>query len=194
MPYLATPTVPAGALRGRDQPHLDLDDVALRPWREDDAPTVKAAFDCPDIQRWHLRRMDREAEALAWTRGWEVRWALETDASWAVVDHATDVPLGQVGLRTVSLHEGDAQLSYWVLPAHRGRGLAVRAVRGVERWVFGEVGLHRLSLHHSAANEASCRVAAKLGFALEGTLREALVHADGPHDVHCHARLSTDPR
>ncbi|MGM1063626.1 GNAT family N-acetyltransferase [Saccharothrix sp. Mg75] len=195
VPYLAPPTLPAGALRDRDQPRLDVDDrLVLRPWHEGDAAAVTEAFDCPDIRRWHLRRMNSPEEARAWTRGWSTRWNVETDASWAVADRRTDEPLGQVGLRTVSLHEGVAQLSYWVLPAHRGRAVAVRATRTVERWVFDDLGLRRLFLQHSTANAPSCRVAAKLGFALEGTLRAALVHLDGPHDLHCHAKLSTDPR
>ena len=33
------------------------------------------------------------------------------------------------------------------------------------------------------------RVAAKAGFTAEGTLRSALLHADGWHDMHLHARV-----
>lgn len=162
----------------------------LRPWRESDAKTVKTAFDCPDIQRWHVRRMDSFDEALAWTAGWATRWDDETDASWAITDE--DQPIGQVGLRTISLFEGSAQLSYWVLPEARGTGVAARAARALTQWTFDIVGLHRLFLQHSTVNLASCRVAAKLGFGVEGTLRGAILHADGWHDIHTHARLRTD--
>lgn len=44
---------------------------------------------------------------------------------------------------------------------------------------------------HSTLNPASCRVAEKAGFALEGTRREAALHADGHHDMHLHARIDT---
>ena len=37
------------------------------------------------------------------------------------------------------------------------------------------------------------RVAAKAGFTAEGTLRSALLHADGWHDMHLHARVLGDP-
>jgi len=164
----------------------------MRPWRESDAKTVMAAFECPGIQQWHVRRMDTHAEALDWMAGWATRWDDETDASWAVVDPDDDQPIGQVGLRTVSLFEGSAHLSYWVLPHARGAGVAVRAARALTRWTFDVLGLHRVSLDHSTANVASCRVAAKLGFELEGTLRGAALHADGWHDMHRHARLRTD--
>jgi RimJ/RimL family protein N-acetyltransferase len=193
VPLLVGPALPAGSLRAVEQPCLDVDDqLALRPWREDDVPTVTTAFACPDIQRWHVRRMDSDDEARAWLAGWAGRWTDETDASWAVVDRRTDQPVGQVGLRTVVLFEGSAHLSYWVLPASRGTGIAVRAVRTLTRWAYDLVGLNRLSLLHSTVNVASCRVAARAGFGVEGTMRGSIRHADGWHDMHVHARLRTD--
>ncbi|MEV7230006.1 GNAT family N-acetyltransferase [Polymorphospora sp. NPDC051019] len=193
MPILAGPVLPAGALRGLEQPRLTVDDeLVLRPWRVDDAAVVRAAFDCPAIQRWHARRIDSDDEAREWIAGWAGRWADETDASWAVVGSRNGAPVGQIGLRTVSLSEGVAQLSYWVLPADRGGGVAGRAARAMASWTFGTVGLHRLELRHSVANTASCRVAGRLGFGLEGTARGSTLHADGWHDMHVHARLRTD--
>ncbi|MFD5189525.1 GNAT family N-acetyltransferase [Streptomyces sp. NPDC058357] len=55
-----------------------------------------------------------------------------------------------------------------------------------------ELGLHRLRLCHSMANPASCRVVLKAGYAVEGVMRGALLHADGWHDQHLHARLRGD--
>jgi [ribosomal protein S5]-alanine N-acetyltransferase len=54
---------------------------------------------------------------------------------------------------------------------------------------LGEAGFHRLDLEHATGNTASCRVAEKTGFALEGVRRSAWLQADGRHDVHAHARL-----
>jgi [ribosomal protein S5]-alanine N-acetyltransferase len=90
------------------------------------------------------------------------------------------------------LRDGWAEVSYWVLPAARRQGLAVSAVEAVTRWAFDDLGLHRLVLEHSVHNEASCRVAGRTDFELEGTLRRSLLHADGWHDVHLHARLAPD--
>jgi RimJ/RimL family protein N-acetyltransferase len=80
-----------------------------------------------------------------------------------------------------------------VLPAARGTGVAARAVGALVGWALGDVGLHRLELVHAVANTASCRVAGKAGYALEGTLRSAMLHADGWHDMHLHARVNGDP-
>ncbi|GAB3434414.1 GNAT family N-acetyltransferase [Actinophytocola sediminis] len=155
---------------------------------------MTTAFECPDIQRWHIRRMDTHDEARGWIADWTTRWNNETDASWAIVNNCDDQPIGQVGLRTISLFEASAQLSYWVLPDARGTGVAVRATHALTQWIFDVVHLHRISLEHSTANLASCRVAAKLGFDVEGTRRSVTRHADGWHDMHIHARLRTDDR
>ena len=56
-------------------------------------------------------------------------------------------------------------------------------------WAFEVAGFHRLDLEHATGNTASCRVAGKAGFALEGVRRSARLLADGRHDVHAHARL-----
>lgn len=193
VPLLVGRALPAGALRALGQPRLDVDDrLAIRPWRDSDAETVRTAFRCPDIPRWHVRRMDTAAVARAWTADWTTRWDREQDASRAIVERADDRPIGQVGLRTISLFDASAQLSYWVLPHARGAGVAARAARALTRWIFDVVGLHRVLLEHSTANPASCRVAAELGFPVEGTVWRAGRHADGWHDMHVHGRLRTD--
>ncbi|MEV8372831.1 GNAT family N-acetyltransferase [Kribbella sp. NPDC056861] len=192
MPVLVEPALPSGTLSSLEQPGLVVDgEVRLRPWCDTDASMVREAFGCPEIQRWHVRRLDSAEEAIEWTAQWGPRWSDESAASWAIVG-ADDEPLGQVGLRGISLAEASGGVSYWVTPAARGRGLAGLAVDAMRKWAFEEVGFNRLDIHHSTANEASCRVAAKTGFAYEGTLRQAIQHADGFHDWHLHGRLSID--
>jgi RimJ/RimL family protein N-acetyltransferase len=192
VPILVPPALPAGRLRTLAQHPLPVDPgLSLRPWRASDAGAVRSAFDCPDIQRWHVRRLDDVDEARAWIADWPKRWADETAVSWAVVDDR-DEPIGQAGLRNISLFEAHAAVSYWVAPAARGRGVAGRALHTLTRWSFDTVGLHRLSLQHSTGNAASCRVATKAGYAYEGTQRGSMLHADGWHDGHVHSRLGTD--
>jgi RimJ/RimL family protein N-acetyltransferase len=191
VPLLVGPALPAGSLRTIRQPRLAVDEqLVVRPWRTGDILTLRAAFGCPDIQRWHVRRIDGDDEARDWIARWARRWAEETDASWAIVRGSDDQVVGQVGLRTIMLSEASAQLSYWVLPAARGKGVAVRAVRVLTSWAFGTLGMNRLFLVHSIDNPASCRVAHKAEFGFEGTLRGYLRHADGWHDAHMHARLA----
>ena len=189
VPSLATPALPPGTIAALAQPAISANGIALRPWQASDGPVVVAAFADPAIQRWHCRSLT-DHEAADWIDSWSARWRDETDASWAVLD--ADNVVGQVGLRRVDLSEGMAAVSYWVLPTARGRRVAPRALLALTEWSFRTLGLHRLGLSHSTGNVASCRVAQHTGFAAEGTKRGGALHADGWHDMHLHARLSTD--
>ncbi|MFI7606432.1 GNAT family N-acetyltransferase [Micromonospora sp. NPDC049366] len=192
MPSLVAPALAPGALARLTQPELGGDRVRLRPWRPDDGPAVAAAYADPAIRRWHCRSMTDD-EARDWIDAWPRRWHGETGAGWAVVD--ADDPggvLGQISLRRLDLAEGLAEVSYWVLPAARGRRVAPSALAALAGWSFTVLGLHRVELAHSTANPASCRVAERAGFAAEGTKRAEALHTDGWHDMHLHARLATD--
>jgi Acetyltransferase (GNAT) domain len=78
------------------------------------------------------------------------------------------------------------------VPAARGAGSATAAVAAGSRWLFETLCLRRVEIKHAVDNPASCHVALNAGFTPEGTLRDAMLHADGWHDMHLHARLSTD--
>lgn len=188
MPRTTDDVLPAGQLSATEQPTLTGGRIRLRPWRTDDRDAVVAAFTDPDIEHWHLRRITTEAEADDWIADRHQTWKDESGASWAVVD-TDDTVLGQVALRGVNLAMGVAQVSYWVLPATRRDGVATRALQTLSPWVLEEVGFHRLWLMHSTGNPPSCAVASAAGFETEGTMREALRHVDGWHDMHVHGRI-----
>ncbi|KOV65852.1 GNAT family N-acetyltransferase [Streptomyces sp. MMG1121] len=193
MPYLNSPVVPAGTLARTAQPALPADGgLLLRPWRSQDAPAVHAAFQDPVMHQWHIKSCDSEEEAAGWIAQWRRGWEREREAQWAVVDAGSDELLGRVALREILLGDGCAEVAYWTVARARGRGVAVRATTALSRWAFEEIGIHRLELSHATANEASCRVAEKAGFAAEGTRRSALLHPDGWHDMHLHARVRGD--
>jgi RimJ/RimL family protein N-acetyltransferase len=119
------------------------------------------------------------------------RWRAETGAVWAVARPGA-AATGLIGWNDIDLAGGSAEIVYWVLPEARGGGIVVEATRRLSRWALDELGLHRLRLCHSVANPASCRVAEKAGYLLEGTMRGALLHADGWHDQHLHALVRGD--
>jgi len=193
MPSLVGPVVDPGSLAAMPQPELTTDDgLILRPWQANDVSVVLEAYADPAIQQWNMRKMN-QAEAAEWIQSWKSSWTAETDAGWAVAEAETGAIVGRLGLREIHLDEGRAQVTYWVLKQARGRGVAVGATVAVCRWAFRTLGLHRIELAHSVLNAASCRVATKAGFALEGVRRSSLLHPDGEwHDMHLHALLNTD--
>ncbi|MFF8094766.1 GNAT family N-acetyltransferase [Streptomyces sp. NPDC016675] len=193
MPYLTRPVLPAGTLSRDPQPTIPTGDgLVLRPWRTEDAPAVHAAFQDPVMHQWHIRTAESEEEVRGWIAEWQQAWEHERAVQWAVADAAGERLLGRVALREIQLGDGVAEVAYWTTAAARGRGVAARATRTLARWALDGIGFQRLELSHAVANEASCRVARKAGFALEGTKRSALLHPDGWHDMHLHARVRGD--
>jgi len=97
--------------------------------------------------------------------------------------------VGSVALREINRIDQWATASYWTLPAARGREVAPRALTLASTYAVDGLGLHRVQLQHALANTASCRVATRAGFALEGTQVGSCLLADGFADEHLHARV-----
>jgi [ribosomal protein S5]-alanine N-acetyltransferase len=190
MPSLVTSTVPVGSLAARPQPTLTAaSGMLLRPWSLGDARAVMDAYQDEAIQRWHVQRADSLTETREWIADWQSGWAAETGAHWAVVEAESDILLGRAAFKHLNFADGTADVAYWTVPAARGKGVCPRAVDAMASWAFEMVGFHRLDLEHAMGNTASCRVAEKTGFAVEGVRRSAWLQPDGRHDVHAHARL-----
>ncbi|MFG2309815.1 GNAT family N-acetyltransferase [Streptomyces sp. NPDC048566] len=166
------------------------DGPRLRPWRPADAGTLVAAARDPDIRRWNLLYVASPAAARERIARMHDRWRRETGAIWAVARRTDDRPVGLVGFHDVDLADGSAEILSWVLPEARGAGVVTAAVRRVGSRALDDLGLHRLRLCATRSpTRRPAGLAERAGFALEGTLREALRHEDGRHDQHLHALL-----
>ncbi|MFI6940869.1 GNAT family N-acetyltransferase [Streptomyces sp. NPDC050418] len=190
--WVTPPVLPADALSAGAQPALvATGNVVLRPWRAADAAAFLSAYDDPALMRWHIRRPASQEEVGRWFAQYAEDWAADRGAHWAVTHDGGEV-LGRIALRELNFDDGIGVVAYWTLPAARGRGVAPAALATLSTWALDEVGFHRLELDHSTRNAASCRVAVKAGYALEGTKRSAALHEDGHHDMHLHARVRGD--
>ena len=65
-----------------------------------------------------------------------------------------------------------AEIGYWIRSDETGRGICTEAVAHLLGVGFEELGLHRVTLRIAVGNRPSERIAEKLGFLEEGTLRE----------------------
>jgi ribosomal-protein-alanine N-acetyltransferase len=71
-----------------------------------------------------------------------------------------------------------AHIGYWVDQNYANRGFTTQAVKLVTAFGFSQLGLHRMEINVRPENAASCRVAEKAGFVIEGH-RKAFLHIDG---------------
>ncbi len=81
--------------------------------------------------------------------------------------------VGMMALRVTSKLDRKGHVGYWLCKRAQGRGVITRLLGSFLSYCFQEWKLHRLELHCATDNEASCRVAIRLGFRYEGLMREA---------------------
>jgi RimJ/RimL family protein N-acetyltransferase len=166
----------------------------LRPPRESEAADALAMLRDPDTHRWNPapKVVDLESAADWCRRGAD--WSDGSHATWSVVD--TDERLvGNVSLWALDRDDQRSGfVGYRTVPWARGRGVATQGLAAATAWALGNLGLERLVLPHAVANPASCVIAERCGFTLEGVARAGYRDPDGERwDEHLHARLATDP-
>ncbi|MCM1969894.1 MULTISPECIES: GNAT family N-acetyltransferase [unclassified Streptomyces] len=182
-------------------PELRADGLLLRPWDPESETDVEAWLrgrTDPEFTRWNtpLRFTADRDTARDQLRAAVQNAAEGAAAPYCVADPRTRQPLGHIGVNVINRVMNTARVGYWVLPEARGHGIATRALAVTARWVFTDLGLHRLELDHAVGHDASCRIAERCGFRYEGTLRGAMWEAgrhDAYRDMHLHARLAGDP-
>jgi RimJ/RimL family protein N-acetyltransferase len=141
--------------------------VSLRYRQVSDLDAIFTASHDPQTRRWltdpptDAEAMDAEARAASMARVAEA-FAAGRSAPLVIADGTTDEP---IGLINVQFRDDDvATIAYSVFPAHRGSGVAPRAVRLAVQWAFSDLGLWELLLEIDPGNLASVRVASKCGF------------------------------
>ncbi|MFD4986758.1 GNAT family N-acetyltransferase [Streptomyces sp. NPDC058374] len=183
--------------------------IRLRFWEPSDAPAVLGAFATAEMARQSGRPVTTLDEAATWIT--ERRTAREAGREYSFAVLALGTPaaakgggdlghppapegrlLGSVTVGAVDPVHQTGWISYWTLASARGRGVATTGLLGLADWAFTELGLFRLELGHRTNNPASCTVARRAGFAVEGLERARLRYGDQRYDVERHARLATD--
>jgi ribosomal-protein-alanine N-acetyltransferase len=169
--------------------------IALRPLRHRDARrwrSVRAA-NSQWLAPWEATHPD--VSELAPTFGQMVRAFSREARAGRMLPFAVDLDGELVGQLTVSgigwgsLRSG--QIGYWVDHRVAGRGITPTAVAMAVDHCFFAIGLHRVEVNIRPENQASLRVAHKLGFRPEG-IRRRYLHIDGAWRDHSTFALTVE--
>lgn len=72
-----------------------------------------------------------------------------------------------------------AAISYWIAATYEGKGLVTESTRALVNYAFRERNLNRIVIYCATENTRSRNVPERLGFKLEGILRQAdVLHGD----------------
>ena len=80
--------------------------------------------------------------------------------------------LGNVSIWWVSRPNSIGEIGYWIRSDATSRGVGTEAAGRMLQVGFDELGMHRITLRIAVGNRPSERIAEKLGFTYEGTLRD----------------------
>src|SRR5260370_31523571 len=84
---------------------------------------------------------------------------------------------GGIGFHNINWMNRNVEIGYWISTEFEGHGIVTDACRALVDYAFHEWGLNRVEIRCATSNSRSAAVASRLGFRLEGTLREAqLLH------------------
>ncbi len=155
-----------------DVPTLTDGIVTLRRHRDDDVPGVVEQSRDPLSQRWtgiplsygteDAKRFVRDIMPGGWATDLEWGFAVEVEGRYA----------GTVSLRNE--REGRAEVAYGSHPWIRGTGRMETALRLLVDWGFEARGVQTIIWWANRGNWASRKLAWRLGFSFEGTLRQWL--------------------
>ncbi len=176
-----------GRLRRVETTAITAGSLHLRPWEAGDEAALVRALDDPEIARWTTLRPAGVPELLATSAH---RWADGGRAELAVLDATT----GEL-LAGVDLHERTAETAtagWWCSRDARGRGVTSEAVAALCRWAFATLELQRITAQVEVGNWSSRALAEKVGFTVEGTLRQVPAPGGRRADTWLAALLASD--
>jgi RimJ/RimL family protein N-acetyltransferase len=175
-------------------PPLADEAIRLEPLDERYVPDVESLIADPDVVR--NTRVPTDAGAgfgAIWTDRYVQGWRDGSRAGFAILSE-TGAFLGFVGIVDLDLGRQQGEIGYVVARDARGRGIAGRALRLVTDWALDDLHLERVELHIDPANEASIRVAERVGYMREGVLRSVHFKEDVRNDIVMFSLLRSDPR
>jgi ribosomal-protein-serine acetyltransferase len=162
------------------RPHLESQRLILQRFTKRDAGSLDEAIreSLADLNQWlPWARLDyTTADTTAFIR--ESLQAWKEERAWDYSIRTPDDPgrhVGNISFWTVSKLGKIAEVGYWVRSSATSRGICTNAVELLLGEIFESLGYHKIVLRIAVGNDASDRVAEKLGFTREGVLREELL-------------------
>lgn len=154
-------------------PTLRTDRLRLRPFAESDGDELFALQSNARVLRyWDALPWADRSRVAGFLDGCR-KMADEGSGARVVIERESDGAfLGWCTFNSWNPDFRRASLGYCLKEAAWGHGYATEASRALLRWAFDSLTLNRVQAEADTRNVASGRVLEKLGFVLEGTLRE----------------------
>lgn len=100
--------------------------------------------------------------------------------------------IGRIGVYNIDHLNKIGSIGYWIAEDFQGKGIITRACRELISYCFAILGLNRIEIRCGTNNEKSRQVPERLGFILEGIIRQG-EYVNGEFiDLYCFSMLKKD--
>ena len=172
-------------------PQIETTRLILRQLTLQDADQLLRHFSDPEMLRYvtfePLEQREEVQEVIQWGMDLFARGA---GALWGIVDKETATLIGTLNYVKKEGHR--AEITYDLATTYWGRGLMTEAIRSTLPYVFGDLGVQRVETMVHVQNLRSARVLLKLGFRMEGVLRQYTRFHGQLSDVQMFSLLKAD--
>ena len=153
----------------REAPRIETERLVLRPWRREDREPYWAILEQPAVYRFFGPEPGSREENWRRMMASAGSWLINGFGGWAVTRKADSRLIGMVSLfnawRALDPQFGEEPEMGWIFATEtHGQGLAGEACRAAINWAEAHLEPTPIWAIISPGNEASFRLAAKLGF------------------------------
>jgi RimJ/RimL family protein N-acetyltransferase len=157
--------------------------VVVRPYRESDAQALlEAVAESRDHLRPWLPFAD-EHQTVDESRNWILQqmahWILRNDLILSIWERESDRFLGGIGLHPHDWVIGYFEIGYWIRVSAEGHGYIAESVSLLTVYAFENLKANRIEIRCDELNARSAAIPKRLGFVLEGRLRNHVAMPDG---------------
>ena len=155
---------------------MESERLYMRPWREEDAPTLYELAKEEEIGLWcGWKKHESESDSLS-----AIHTVLSSSTNYAICRKEDDAIVGCIVLKyppdtDLTEEKDEAELGYWIGKPYWGVGYATEAAEAMIKHGFLDLGLSIIWCAHYDGNNRSKRVQEKLGFVFHHTCNEVPV-------------------
>jgi RimJ/RimL family protein N-acetyltransferase len=160
--------------------------------KEERLAALKESFD--ELTHWfatfETNNLDEFNEL--WLLDNEINWNNGLEYCFMLKDADSPRMLGELRINNINFKNNFANLMYWIRTSEKGKGLAVKGSKIAINIAFNELKLNRLEIFMSTENEASRKVAKKVGAKYEGRMRKRIVVKDRIDNAYLYSIIPED--
>lgn len=170
-------------------PTLKTERLLLRQITSEDQSLVFKGLSHPEVIKYYevsYLTLEATKEQMDWYAG------LEKDGTglfWAICSADNSTFYGVGGIYDLTQAHKKAEIGFWLLPEHWGRGYMQEAFAAMEDYCFNTLKLHRLEGYVEAGNDKCVSAITKVGYELEGTMKDSEMKNGQFISVHIFAKV-----